>query len=790
MFASKDFLLTAGAGGPTYPVNNSLRFRSSASAYLNRTFGSPTNNAVWTVSMWVKRGALGTQTSLLGANAAGNYFSFTFLSDNTLRMNIANGTQGQLVTTQVFRDPSSWYHIVLAYDSPQATASNRVKIYVNGVQITSFSTATYPTQNLAPEWNQSARTGTIATAATEYLDCYMAEVNFIDGQALTPSSFGAYDAVTGVWQPALYTGIYGTNGFYLKFASTGSTAALGTDSSGNGNTWTVNNISITSGTTYDPMLDSPTLTGATVANHPVWNPVAGAASGSSYTISNGNLQAVLSSSTNVVEVPATMSLPTSGQYYWEITVVSTNTTFSYPTAIGISTQAGVGTAATFANNYYYYLSKSGNKYSNGTSTAYGATYTTNDVIGVAFDATAGTLTFYKNNTSQGTAYTGLTSGPYYPKIGSNDGCTVAINFGQRPFTYTPPSGYIALNVYNLSTPTIVNGASYTAATIYTGTGASQTVANTINTVNFQPDLVWVKSRSAATSHKLTDSVRGATKALISDTTGAETTDTNGVTAFGSTGFTVGSDATYNTNAATYVAWQWLAGAGSSSSNTNGSITSTVSVNATAGFSIVTYTGTGANATVGHGLGVAPSMIIAFYRGGVQNWAIYHQSLGATQWLQFTTSAALTASSVWNNTAPTSTVFSVGTASNTNNTGSQIAYCWSAVAGYSAFGSYVGNGNTDGPFVYTGFRPRFIMVKGTTNISDWYIWDSSRNTYNVAGNTLSPNTSGAEYSGGALLIDFLSNGFKLRDTVGSWNTSGVTYIYAAFAENPFKYALAR
>jgi hypothetical protein len=330
------------------------------------------------------------------------------------------------------------------------------------------------------------------------------------------------------------------------------------------------------------------------------------------------------------------------------------------------------------------------------------------------------------------------------------------------------------------------------ATTYTGTLLSNAVTNT---AGFKPDLVWIKSRSAATNNKLTDSVRGTTKALISNTTGAETTDTQGLTAFGTGGFTVGTNTDYNNLAATYVGWQWQAGQGSSSSNTNGSITSTVSVNATAGFSVVTYTGTGSAATVGHGLGVAPSMVMAKSRSNNtgDGFVIYHKSLpSADYWLDLSTTGAQSGpnSAVWNGTAPTSTVFSIKTASGTNtNTYTYVAYCWTPIAGFSSFGSYTGNGSTDGPFVYLGFRPRWIMFKDTGALSQWRIWDTSRDTYNVATNALYANQSLTEQTTDNY-IDILSNGFKVRSTNAGVNTSLENYIYMAFAENPFKNALAR
>ena len=304
-------------------------------------------------------------------------------------------------------------------------------------------------------------------------------------------------------------------------------------------------------------------------------------------------------------------------------------------------------------------------------------------------------------------------------------------------------------------------------------------------------MVWIKSRSAATDHKLTDSVRGVTKALISDTTGAETTDAQGLTAFNSNGFTVGTDTNYNNLSATYVAWQWQAGAGSSSSNTNGSITSTVSVGATQGFSVVTYTGNAtANATVGHGLGVIPSFFIVKPRSGTGGWWTYHASISKDAYLDLSaTAASASSANYWGSTGPTSTTIQLNGGGGVNSNGTTyVAYCFSAVKGFSAFGSYTGNGSADGPFVFTNFLPRFVMVKRTDTTGNWYIWDTSRNTHNVVGEELYPNLSNAGST--ATDLDILSNGFKMRSTAADFNASGGTYIFAAFASNPFKNSLAR
>ena len=781
MFSSRK---TSAPASGAVSLTKSLRFRSSASAYLNRTPASATNQKTWTWSGWIKISQQNqNQYGIFSARGPSSGVPATtmgLLSSNTFLF-ADNGSGGSLTTTQVFSDMSAWYHIVMVVDTTQATSTNRLKLYVNGLQVTSFSSATYPSQNaqLAINGTLEHNIGKYANLGN-YVDGYMAEINFIDGQALTPSSFGATNATTGQWSPATYSGTYGTNGFHLTFANATSTTTLGYDTSGNSNNWTTNNISLTAGSTYDSMNDVPTLTSATASNYCVWN--------SNYNpqtavITDGNLTLSTAGSPGRYGTYTTIGV-SSGKFYWEITAGSLSTD-GYE--IGIANSNKSATSALGADtNSYIYLS-GGSSRTNNTTVAYGATFTAGDVIGVAMDLNAGTLIFYKNGTNQGTAFTSIPSATWFPTVaddntGSTTGSSFYANFGQQPFTYTPPSGYVSLNTYNLPTPSIAQGNKYMDATLYTGTGASQSITNA---GSFKPDLVWIKSRSASTDNKLTDSVRGVTKALISDTTGAETTDTQGLTAFNSNGFTLGTDTNYNNTSATYVGWQWQAGAGSSSSNTNGSVTSTVSASTTAGFSIVNWTPSAGNDTVGHGLGVAPSMIIAKPRTQTSFWPVYHSALGPTKVMGLNLTDAQTAGpNQWNNTSPTSTVFS--TASWFSNDGATIAYCFAQIAGFSAFGSYTGNGSTSGPFIYTGFQPKYLLVKRTDSTSDWYIWDSVRNTFNIVTNTLLADTAGAETS--ASSVNILSNGFQcVSSTVV--NVSTGTYIYAAFASNPFAYSNA-
>lgn len=793
MFASKDTLLTRPSGG--YTIARSVRLRSSATAYFNRTPATATNQKVWTWSGWVKRGALGTEQSLFATVSQG--FSLFFGTGNDLRV-WTNGGNGAMYTSAVYRDVGAWYHIVLQ----RTSASPYFNLYVNGVQVTAFA---FDNRTTYPGTSNSEVNSTVAHYisgfTSYYFDGYLTEINFIDGQALTPSSFGETDSITGVWKPKAYSGTYGTNGFELNFSdnSNNTAATIGKDYSGNGNNWTPNNISVTAGVTYDSMVDSPTV-GSLSSNYCVWNPL----SGTTGTVSEGNLYFVGASSYG--SRLGTIALPTSTKIYFEATLTVAPYTPRGSTSaynwLGVALSTNFNITSTPAANQVNGLMVGDNGYLNNFASSAsdtGTTFVVNDIIGFAIDTGANTYTIYRNNSSIASGTIGVTAGTSISpmQISYNaDGGAPKINFGQRPFSYTPPTGFVALNTYNLPASTITNGAAYMAATTYTGTGATQSITNTVGSTSFQPDFVWIKDRSAARSHRLFDSVRGATKALFSDATDAETTLATDLTAFNTTGFALGAGAGSNSSGETFVGWQWKA-SNTTASNTNGSITSTVSVGATQGFSVVTYTGTGANATVGHGLGVAPQMIIVKCRSNTStNWTVYHTSLGNTGYiyLNLTNAAGTGYSGFWNNTSPTSSVFSLGSDVDGYVNGSgrtNVAYCFASVAGFSSVGSYTGNGSTDGPMIYLGFKPRWFMSKRSdTAGNDWVIMDTSRDTYNVAQKQLYADLSNAEEVNSAYDTDFLSNGLKIRTSTASRNASGSTYIYIAFAENPLKYSLAQ
>ena len=424
---------------PIKYVNNSLRFRQSASAYLNRTASNaPTSNQKGTFSFWFKRGSLATGSEQWLFAGGSNSMGCGLPTNNVMFIEYFGALY--LYTTQVFRDPSAWYHMTFAIDTTQATAANRAKLYINGVQVTSFTTEQYPSQNATFNWMASGQACYINQiySGGRYFDGYMAEFNYIDGQQLTPNSFGTINSY-GVWQPITYGGSYGTNGFYLPFTNKTSTTTLGYDFSPNGNNWTTNNISLTAGSTYDSMTDVPTLTSATAANYCTLNPLN---KSSSSIVSNGNLRQTSSggwyraystiffASTAVFYAEATMTALNSGANGVRVGIANANSVFTY--------------LGSDANSWSY--DNQGLKYNNGTLTSYGASYAQGNVIGILFNN--GSLTFYKNGVSQGVAYSGLT-GTFCFAGSPFDTDIVDWNFGQQPFVYTLPSGALALNTYNL-----------------------------------------------------------------------------------------------------------------------------------------------------------------------------------------------------------------------------------------------------------------------------------------------------------------------------------------------------
>jgi hypothetical protein len=515
---------------------------------------------------------------------------------------------------------------------------------------------------------------------------------------------------------------------------------------------------------------------------------------SATTLSNGNLDAALpglNTNGNLFSgATATIGI-TAGKFYFEGYLQ----TFNTYALLGVTRLSNNGQLMSSIDTYRISYSNDGAVYRDGTGLGNVtglSTFGTGDLLGCAIDISAGTVAFFKNgtliHTTTSAPVVGGNSWKFYIQSASN---TWSVNFGQRAWAYPAnASGFKALVDTNLPAPPVAKGSSAMDVKLYTGTGANQTISD----LGFGPDLVWIKRRDGGNAHRLFDAVRGAQKHLTSAGTDAESTAATSLDAFNSDGFTLGANTDGQTNVnisgGSYVAWTWDAGS-STVTNTEGSITSQVRANASAGFSVVTYTGTGANATVGHGLGVAPAFIIGKARTAAEHWQVGHSSIGwGARLFLSVTNAIDTTSAAWNNTAPTSTVFSMGISGNINNNGTTyVAYCFVPVAGYSSAFSYTGNGSSDGPFCFLGFRPKLLLIKRSDSTGNWLLVDSVRGAYNLDGTYLYANTSDAEATQ-SLGWDLLSNGFKNRNTYNDSNSSGATYVGFAWAENPFQYARAR
>lgn len=795
------FFIGGGGSASRYQISNSLRLRASNSAYLSRTFGAG-NRRLWSYGGWLKCGDVSGagQIELLSTRSADSdtgYLTFKFNTDRTLYVDGFSTSWRR--TTQVFRDPSAHFHFWLIWDSENATANDRIRVYVNGVRVTSFSTTNNPSTGTDYAGNQAGEhdIGRNIRNANAFLDGVLSDVYFIGGSAVEPMGSVVTTDANGVCVPTSYSGSYsGTNSCHITFSDTsgltsGANSGLGKDFSGNGNYWNTNGISLTAGVTYDALVDTPTNNYATL------NPLANTPFGGTTTFSAGNLQ--VTTNTSRQHILSSYRLGPEKKYYWECSRGNASSS-AYQTC-GV---AKINTAISSSPNYAYPYNvwgynNAGSKSADGVqSGTYTVSSATTDIWGFEWDGPNSTLTCYLNNTSLFST-TGLT-GEYVPYFGIETPCDIWVNFGQRPFSYTH-SGFQSLCTANLPAVAIKNPKAHFDVKTRSGTGG----ATTITGIPFAPGFVWTKDRNVAATHNLFDTVRGANKTLILDTADAEGTWTDKLTAFTSDGYSLGADATgtgrcnNNSGSDIYVDWLWKAGGNSNTFNkdgtgyasmaaaglTDGSIAATgISANTTAGFSIVTYTGTGTAGTVAHGLGVAPKFIIVKSRtnGGAWSWAAYHRNTTSAAWyLQLAeTASEASLSTVWNSTDPTSSVFSIGTDNYVNaNTYTYVAYCFAEVPGYSTIGGYVGNAAADGTYVYCGFTPRWIMVKRINTSGSWVIYDTVRKTYNPMSTVSFADTSAGESTTG-WEIDVTSNGFKHRV---STDPNNGTYVFIAVAEHP-------
>ena len=782
MSSSKKLIqASAGVGGGSfydYEIENSARFNDNDLAYMYRTPSSATNRIKWTYSVWVKRANLSSGSHVfLSAYSPPYYFTYCGFENNSIVFGsydlISTGWIDFVQSTDVMRDSSAWYHLVWVYDSANATTSNRVKLYVNNKLITSFLSANYPTSSYAGWINNTVQhsVGSLNfnNSRQGYVDGYMSQVAFVDGQALDPTSFG--EDKNGVWIPKDVSGLtFGTNGFYLDFSNSG---ALGTDVSGNANNFTSSGL-----TSSDQVTDTPSNNFATL------NALL------TTSISDGNLYHTYISGTYDSAV-STLSV-TSGKWYAECTITKNGT---YPGFGIVEADAAI---ATNPSNVNYIGSTNGGGYgfypglgwyrnqtllqSNTTSISTGS------VIGLALDLDSSprTIKVYDDGTLIDTlSNIDLPSAGYIFGTSIYTGNSSAAgrwNFGQTAFVHTPPTDHLALSTANLPEPTIgpnsdIKPEDCFATVLYTGNGtAIGSGGKVITGVGFQPDMVWIKNRDAADSWMVFDSVRGATKYLSLNSTADEATSTESLTSFDADGFTLGNQNAVNTNTENYVAYCFKITAGF--------------------FDIQNNLGTGVAKTVAHDLGVVPAFIInkAYDRGTGSNWPVYCEAWPVpdpetdNQILNGTL-AIIDDSTMWNDTAPTSSVFSVGTNVTNLNGVNSIVYLFANVPNFCKIGYYEGNGSADGAFQYLGFSPILHINKRTDAAASWNIYDTKRSPYNPMDKQLFLDSPNVENTTSGGIKDALSNGVKLRGTGSTTNASGGDYITLSIGTSS-KYSNAR
>ena len=796
-------------------IERSVRCMEDDNAYFSRTSTVAGDRRTFTLSGWFKfyQGEGNQDFIFMCGDSPDNQLQLSREGNEKINFEPKTGgsTDARFYTKNLFRDDDAWYHLVLKIDTTQSTASDRMALYINGTQAeydTDIVATTYPSQNLEFKWGQNGISYTIVRRTHSGYetngDMQVADIHYVSGYAYDATAFGFFDSQTGIWKPKKYTGSYGSAGWHLEFKDNSNNTAttLGYDSSGNGNHFTPNNISVTGTTGNDSLEDSPTNKFPTFC--PLYSQLQ---TGGTATYSYGNLKLNTVGQLGVSGqlYPFGFSSPefavTSGKWYMEFTNESDVT--GSQTAIGIANVGLIDYEST-SNPYgahaptsFIYTSSGEIRTNNGNLTNQ-TSHTSGNILGVALDLDNMKLYFHKNGTyinsgnpstgangyTVGTLPTGRTGG-YIFSAGSNGVASIGIycNFGQRAFSHSIPTGFKKLNTLNLppNDDIILRPQRHFDTVLYTGNGSTQSVSG----LEFKPDFVWIKERSSTSESKMFDVVRGVQKALSSSSSGAEENQSNYLTSFHDHGFVVGNDGAVNENSQTYVAWCWKAG-GAAVTNNDGSITSSVSANTDAGFSIGTFTGTGSNGSIGHGLGKVPAMIIAKSRTHTDNWFIYHKFLGANAYIMLnnTNAADTNNSTVWQNVAPTSSVFYSSTGGYNDSGESIVFYCWAEIPGYSKFGTYKADGRTDGPYIHTGFRPAFIWLLKTSG-ENGVIFDVKRDPLNYLGlnGRLYASVSNAQGSGGTVDGDIHAHGFKLRNTTGEISTGSEQYIFMAFADQP-------
>jgi hypothetical protein len=792
--------MRAGASGvvaAAYTIDNSCRFNDNDSAKMTRTWGSDGDRRITTWSFWVKRcnftGAVQRLFHALNSQEG----VIEFQADDKLMVTLEGQGAGTVkivrVTTQVFRDPSAWMHIVIGTNRTLTTDAS-CRIDINGVEVTAYDTKTNPGSAVDGVVG-GAIAHSIAQNATgaSYLDGYLAQYAIIDGAQLNSSSFGELDS-NGNWVPIDITGLtYGDEGSLLDFAvAPGTGNGAGTDVSGEANHYTDSGLAAN-----DQVTDSPTDDAENeVGNYMVLNSVGGVGAATS----EGGTRFVNGGGTRIQRVG---TMPFVGKTYWEVLVHNAT-----QNTVGMVNDTALGANRNTTNDSYNDLAGGGtigfdnqNIYYNGSHLAGYSQPSATQRWMFAFDADTGEFWSGVNGTwhnsgdpagGTGEVATLSTTTKWFLFLGGKSGADQQLIIsGSGDMSHTVPTGFTAyMATDRMSTPAIKDPSKYFQVDKFSGTG-SELVRTLTNAAGgaVKPDFVWIKDRDTVVEHVATDSARGATKENNPEVNNAESTVAQGLKSFDTSGYTLGTDASYNASSSLNVAWCWVGASGAGSSNEDGAInTTTTSANTTAAFSVSTYTGTGSATTVGHGIGATPDFIWIHNLAGGEGQEIYHSSThtadGDTLFLD-TTATKGSSTARWDVSAMSSTVVGLGISAGSNASGNNyVMYCWAGVEGYSKFSSYEGNAAADGTFVWCGFTPRWIIVKNIDATASWIIFDTEHPAYNLTNSWLHAETNEAESTSTTTRpIDVVSNGFKHRGTDTDTNAAN-TFIFAAFAEFPF------
>ena len=778
-----------------YEVGYSCRFNDDDSADLYQaSWSTPGSDKKFTFSTWFKYGNIEESNIFTSTASSGGGTNFTTLQlTSTGQLRLTRQSGGSVVfdlkTNQLLRDPSAWYHIHVVYDStPSTPGANDCYFSINGVKVTSLATSTYPSQDVIHDYTRIDPTyttdlGVLLVGGGLYLDGYLSQTIYLDNQKLAATSFGEFDD-NGVWRPInCSTLTFADNSFFLDYANS---SAFGNDVSGENNDFTDRNFA-----TNDQVIDTPT------DNYCVMSPITGL---TDTTLSDGNLAISSASDEDYILSSVAIDVADSNGWYFEFEETANNAS----SQMGVATMTLVQDDASPGNDadtYMFELSGGGRQlgsasyqnnatWDSGTNgeiaeDAYGVMAIKGGHIwaGVVADG-GGTITWYNGatkaeieaGTTTNAMTTGALSGLHWISWTHSGTATATgqFNFGQHAFQGSDiPSGLKKISTSQLPAPAIADGTAHFQPTIYTGNGTAigsgGLEVNQSGNSTFQPDFTWIKNRDTTDSHMLFDSERGATKDLNTDNTSAEVTDTESLSTFDADGFTVGSNVAVNTSAEDYVAWQWLE-----------SVTNGFKVR------LVPNAEVSASSTFAHGNTAGkPEFVITKQVDDVQSWYTWHTGVPENDYFTMETNGAVaTGDTVF--TAFDATNVSTGSFSEWNDATDFLCLSWVGIEGYSQFGTYEGNNNADGPVVYTGFSPAWVCCKNIDSAvgGNWWTVDSARDTINPADKELIlDGTSAEDTDSSAVMLDFLSNGFKMR-SAGSAANSANTFLYMAFAEHPF------